>query len=82
MVRPLLEYACPVWNPHQVYLSDKLSVQRNGTRWIVGKDAPYEDRLKTLNLSTLSLRREFLSLVKLFKFIMRTFVLIAFAYVF
>ena len=81
MVRLLLEYACPVWNPHQVYLSDKLSVQRNGTRWIVGKDAPYEDRLKTLNLST-HLRREFLSLVKLFKFIMRTFVLIAFAYLF
>ena len=23
MVRPLIEYACPVWNPHQAYLSDK-----------------------------------------------------------
>ena len=24
MVRPIIEYACPVWNPHQAYLSDKL----------------------------------------------------------
>ena len=72
MVRPLLEYACPVWNTHQVYLSDKLSVQRSGTRWIVGKETSYEDRLKTLNLSTLHLRREFLSLVKLFKFTRNT----------
>jgi hypothetical protein len=30
---------------------------------------PYEDRLKSLKLPTLSLRREFLSLVQLFKFI-------------
>ena len=24
MVSPMIEYACPVWNPHQQYLSDKL----------------------------------------------------------
>ena len=33
MVRPIVEYACPVWNPHQQYLSDKLErVQRNASR--------------------------------------------------
>ncbi|PFX24050.1 Nephrocystin-4 [Stylophora pistillata] len=32
MVRPIVEYACPVWNPHQQYLSDKLErVQRNAS---------------------------------------------------
>ena len=23
MVRPIIEYACPVWDPYQAYLSDK-----------------------------------------------------------
>ena len=33
MVRPTIEYACPVWNPHQQYLSDKLEkIQRNVSR--------------------------------------------------
>ena len=33
MVRPTIEYVCPVWNPHQQYLSDKLEkVQRNVSR--------------------------------------------------
>ena len=58
------------WNPHQAYLIEKLEcVQRNVTRWIIDKDTPYEDRLKSLKLATLVQRREFLSLVQLFKFI-------------
>ena len=70
MIRPILEYACQAWNPHQAYLIEKLEcVQRNVTRWIIGKDTPYEDRLKSLKLATLVQRREFLSLVQLFKFI-------------
>ena len=33
MARPIIEYACPVWNPHQAYLSDKLEIiQRNVSR--------------------------------------------------
>jgi len=32
MVHPMIEYACPVWNPHQQYLSDKLErIQRNAS---------------------------------------------------
>ena len=57
-------------SPHQAYLIEKLEcVQRNVTRWIIDKDTLYEDRLKSLQLATLVQRREFLSLIQLFKFI-------------
>ena len=70
MIRPILEYACQAWNPHQAHLIEKLEcVQRNVIRWIIGKDTPHEDRLKSSKLPTLVQRREFLSLVQLFKFI-------------
>ena len=70
MIHPILEYAYQVWNPHHAYLIEKLEcMQRNVTRWITGKDTPYKDRLKSLKLATLVQRREFLSLVQLFKFI-------------
>ncbi|XP_022809498.1 uncharacterized protein LOC111346476, partial [Stylophora pistillata] len=50
MVRPIVEYACPVWNPHQQYLSDKLErVQRNASRWILGSSIDYSERLKYLS---------------------------------
>ena len=49
MVRPMVEYACLVWKPRQQYseyLSDKLErIQRNGSRWILGKDSAYNERL-------------------------------------
>jgi hypothetical protein len=69
MVRPLIEYACPVWNPHQQYLSDKLErIQRNVSRWILGSSMEYTERLKYLGWMELYSRREFLSLIQLFKF--------------
>ena len=70
MVRPLLEYACQVWDPHEKYLVEKLErVQRNITRWIIGRDTSYEDRMKSLKLPSLTQRREYLGLVQLFKFV-------------
>ena len=49
MVRPMIEYACPVWNPHQQHLSDKLErIQRNASRWILRKDIAYDERLSKL----------------------------------
>lgn len=70
MIRLILEYACQAWNPRPAYLIEKLEcVQRNVRRWIIGKDTLYEDRLKSLKLPTLVQRREFLSLVQLFKLI-------------
>ena len=69
MVRPVIEYACPVWNPHQAYLSDKLKgIQRNVSRWILGP-IDYTERLQYLGWMELELRREFLSIIQLFKFI-------------
>lgn len=65
MIRPILKYACQVLIPHQARLNKKLErVQRNVTKLIIGKDIPYEDRLKYLNLPTLAQRREFLGLVQ------------------
>ena len=53
----------------QAYLIEKLEcVQRNVTRWTIGKDTPYENRLKSLKLPTLVQRRGVFSLVQLFKF--------------
>ena len=70
MVRPIIEYPCPVWNPHQAYLSDKLErIQSNVSRWILGGPIDYTERLQYLGWMELELRREFLSIIQLFKFI-------------
>ncbi|RMX60236.1 hypothetical protein pdam_00019419, partial [Pocillopora damicornis] len=45
-------------------------VQRNASRWILGSSIDYGERLEYLGWPTLNSRREFLSLVQLFKFIM------------
>ena len=56
--------------PHQQYLSDKLErIQRNASRWIIGKDVDYDERLSWLGWMDLKTRREYLSLVQLFKYI-------------
>ena len=70
MVRPIIEYACPVWNPHQAYPSDKLErIQRNVSRWILGGPIDYTERLQYLGWMELKSRREYLSIIQLFKFI-------------
>ena len=70
MVRPIIEYACPVWNPHQAYLSHKLErIQRNVSCWILGGPIDYTERLQYLGWMELKSRREYLSKIQLFKFI-------------
>ena len=65
MVRPMIEYACPAWNPHQQYLSDKLErIQRNASRWNLGRDITYDERLSKLRWMHLKTR-----LIQLFKYI-------------
>ena len=71
LVRPLLEYACMVWNPHTV--SDKTSleyVQRRAARWACGSRwSPVQKEwskssdtcLQELHWPTLSSRRNYLS---------------------
>ena len=70
LVRPILEYACPVWNPHLVkHIHSIESIQRRATRLICGSVKSYSERLAELNWSTLELRRKYLCLVQLYKII-------------
>lgn len=66
-VRPLLEYASQVWSPHHnVHIQRIEAVQRRflrfalrGLGWLdIYNLPPYEDRLKLINLQSLSKRRE------------------------
>ncbi len=81
-VRPLLEYVCSVWCPNLHSRSplaslssiDRLeSLQRSFTRRLFRccalPDLPYQDRLKSLNLEALELRRLKLCLTMIFKII-------------
>ena len=73
LVRPILEYASPVWSPYLV--KDILAIekiQRRASRIALGQkpqEMSYEERCKILKWSTLDQRREFLSLVECFKIV-------------
>jgi hypothetical protein len=68
-VRPLLEFAIPVWSPIQKGDIDLLeSVQHRATRIIPSlKKISYENRLKALDLTTLSERRQRGDMIQLYK---------------
>ena len=71
LVRPILEYASPVWSPYLV--KDKRaieSIQRRASRIALGqkrREMPYEERCELLGWSTLERRREYFSLVECYK---------------
>ena len=47
MVRQIVEYACPVWNPDPQYLFDKLEkIQVNISRWILGSSIEYNKHFR------------------------------------
>jgi len=58
-VRPILEYGNIIWGPH--FVLDQITIekmQRRATKHVANlHDLPYVDRLKELNLPTLSYRR-------------------------
>ena len=58
-IRPMLEYATPVWSPSQIYLINTIeSVQKQFTKRLPGlKNLTYEERLKLLGLQSLVHRR-------------------------
>ena len=68
LVRPILEYASPVWSLHlakDIHEIEKL--QRRASRIALGlrqQEMAYEERCKILNWNSLERRREFLSLVE------------------
>ena len=69
LIRPHLEYAVPVWNPHLKKDIDKLeNIQHRATRLCPSiKKKRYEDRLKIMRLTTLVTRRKRGDLIQLFK---------------
>lgn len=70
-VRPILEYASPVWNPVYVGLIDKLeSVQRNFTKRIYSLcKLSYSERLSDMGLESLQQRRLKADLIMAYKII-------------
>ena len=73
-IRPLLEYATEIWNPHikkEIIRLEKF--QKFFTKKIFWKchlpNLPYSQRLEYLNISTLEDRRKYLDLLTAFKII-------------
>lgn len=73
LVRPILEYAVPVWCPYLVKDIHALeNVQRRASRLALNQrkgEMSYEDRCKLLKWPTLSDRRTYLSLVECYKIV-------------
>ena len=71
VVRPIIEYGSQIWSPMK--MSDRIAlenVQRRATKMIPGfKHLSYEERLKELDLPTLSYRRARSDMVETFKII-------------
>ena len=74
-VRPHLEYAAPVWDPHQQGLSDSLErVQKFALRMCMRDwNADYATLLQSSNLPTLASRRRYLKLCFLYQVIQGQF---------
>ena len=61
-VRPILEYAAPIWSPYQIKDIDVFKkVQRRASRLALKQKLNYVDRWRLLKWQTLEKRREFLS---------------------
>lgn len=73
LVRPILEYAAPVWCTYRVKDINALeNVQRRASRLVLNQrkgDMSYEDRFKLLKWPTLSDRRTLISLIECYKFL-------------
>jgi len=68
IIRPNLEYASAVWNPHASGLIQQIEkVQRKVTKFILGKYIPYEKRLESLKLPSLKWRRQFIDLLRVYE---------------
>ena len=68
-VRPHLEYAQAVWSPRLIKHIDAIeNVQRRATRLVSGyKNYSYEDRLRSINLPSLKIRRKIGDMVEVYK---------------
>ena len=73
LVRPILEYASPVWSPRLAKdIREVEKVQRRASRIALGQrrqEMAYKDRCKILKWNSLERRRESLSLVGCYKIV-------------
>ena len=73
LVRPVLEYAAPVWSPYLVKDIKALeSVQRRASHIALNQkrgEMSYEDCCKLLQWNTLEERREYFSLIECYKIV-------------
>ena len=69
LVRPTLDYASTIWNPHQMGdIRGLENVQRRATKLILTlRSLTYPERLQTLNLPSLSYRRNRMDLIMVYK---------------
>ena len=69
LVRPRLEYCCPIWDPSKIKLIDIIEqTQRNFTRKITNMDNyDYWTRLKKLGITSLQRRREKFTIILVWK---------------
>ena len=59
MVRPVLEYACPVWHTNlPQYLSDNIEVIQKRALKCIFPGLGYAEILRRVNLDTLNVRRD------------------------
>lgn len=73
LIRPHLEYAVAVWNPHLVQDCNKLErIQRRATKLCPNlRKKSYEERLKHFQITTLKTRRERGDLIQFYKIVHR-----------
>jgi len=73
MIRPILEYASPVWSPHTRRDIEKLEqVQRQSARFIIGDFSRFSSvtsMLNDLNIPSLEHRRQLSNIILLYKVI-------------
>ena len=70
LVRPLLEYGNVIWSPHlQCHINQLEGVQHRATRMLSAiSHLPYSDRLKELDLPSLSFRRMRGDAIEMYKY--------------
>ena len=69
LVRPIVDYASTIWNPqHLEHICELENIQRRATKLIsILQNLPYSDRLQSLNLPSLSYRRNRMDLIMTYK---------------
>jgi hypothetical protein len=71
IIRPVVEYATPVWNPClQKDIAELESIQRKVTKCIAGLHGlSYTERIQRLNLPTLATRRLYYDMLECYKIV-------------